>query len=146
MSTPMTFKNPTETEIAALLIAARTIAVVGLSDTPARPSYGVAKSLLSYGYRIIPVSPKLASWEGIPAVPTLKAAVANLGPNERIDIVDVFRQSQYVSGIVDECLSLKLPALWLQLGVIDEDAALRAQSAGMTAVMNKCIKLERMKI
>lgn len=142
----MTFQNPSRAEITGLLTRARTIAVVGLSDNPMRPSYEVTEALQGYGYRIVPVNPALTAWQGIPAVPTLEAAVASLKPGERIDIVDVFRQPQHVAGIVDDCLRLELPALWLQLGVIDEAAALRAQAAGMTVVMDKCIKVERMRM
>jgi predicted CoA-binding protein len=142
----MTFQNLKHAEIAELLREARTIAVVGLSANPARPSYDVATALLEFGYRIIPVSPRLQSWENIPAVPTLDAAVATLAPGERIDIVNVFRQPQHVAGIVTDCLRLKLPALWLQLGVIDEIAAARAQDGGMTVVMDKCLKIERVRI
>jgi uncharacterized protein len=142
----MTFQNPSRSEITALLRSARTIAVVGLSDNPARPSYDVAAVMRSYGYRIIPVSPTLATWEGIPATPTLDTAVASLAPGDRIDIVNVFRQPQHVAAIVDDCLRLKLPALWLQLGVIDEAAASRGQAGGINVVMDKCIKIERMRI
>jgi predicted CoA-binding protein len=140
----MTFHNPSRTEIAALLSTARTIAVIGLSDNPSRPSFDVADAMREFGYRIIPVSPSLSSWQGLPAFPTLDAAIASLSPGERIDIVDVFRQPQFVAAIVDDCLRLHLPALWLQLGVVDEAAALRAQSAGMTVVMDRCIKVDRM--
>jgi predicted CoA-binding protein len=142
----MTFQNPNREEISSLLLAARTIAVVGLSDNPSRPSFDVAAALLSYGYRVIPVTPRLKVWEGIDAVPDLATAKATLGLDARIDIVNVFRQSQHVAGIVDDCLRLALPALWLQLGVIDDLAAMRAQSSGMTVIMNKCIKVERMRI
>lgn len=142
----MTFQNPSPAQIAELLTQARTIAVVGLSDDPMRPSYDVAEALAGYGYRIIPVNPALTAWQGIPAVPTLEAAVAALKAGEQIDIVDVFRQPQHIAGIVDDCLRLKLPALWLQLGVVDETAALRAQSGGTTVVMDKCIKVERMRM
>jgi predicted CoA-binding protein len=141
----MTFQNPSRAEIAALLTSARNIAVVGLSDNPSRPSFGVAEVMHDFGYRIVPVSPAISNWKGIPSVPTLDAAVAMLGPDERIDIVDVFRQPQHVAAIVDDCVRLKLPALWLQLGVIDEAAALRAQQAGIAVVMDKCIKVERMR-
>jgi predicted CoA-binding protein len=119
---------------------------VGLSDNPARPSYGVAEVMRNYGYRIIPITPSLASWNGLPAFPTLDAAVGSLAPGEHIDIVDVFRQPQHVAPIVDDCLRLRLPALWLQLGVVDEPAAMRAQKGGVTVVMDKCIKVERMRI
>jgi len=139
----MTFQNPSRTEIAELLTQARTIAVIGLSDNPVRPSFGVAEALRSFGYRIIPVNAALATWQGIPAFPTLEAAVASLKPGEHIDIVNVFRQPQHVAAIVDECLRLKLPALWLQLGVVDDAAALRAKAGGMTVVMDRCIKVER---
>ncbi len=142
----MTFQNPNNHEIAALLTSARTIAVVGLSDNPARPSCDVTAALLGFGYRIIPVNPALRTWQGIPAVPNLAAAVASLAPDERIDIVDVFRQPQHIATIVDDCLHLKLPALWLQLDVVDDAAAARAQAGGMIVVMDKCIKIERMRI
>jgi predicted CoA-binding protein len=142
----MTFQNASKAEIAALLTTARTIAVVGLSDNPSRPSYDVANAMQGFGYRIIPVSPTLTKWQGIPAVPTLETAVASLAPGERIDIVNVFRQPWHVAAIVDDCLRLNLPALWLQLGVVDEAAALRGQMAGIVVVMNKCLKVERMRM
>ncbi len=142
----MAFANPPPGDIAALLRAARTIAVVGLSDNPQRPSYDVASTLLDYGYRIIPVNPALAVWEGIRAVPDLDHLSDALGPGEQVDIVDVFRQPQHVPQVVDDCIRLGLPALWLQLGVIDEAAAQRARAAGMTVVMDRCIKVERMRM
>jgi predicted CoA-binding protein len=142
----MSFSNPPAAEIARLLREARIIAVVGLSDNPQRPSYDVASALLDYGYRIIPVSPALAVWEGIRAIPDLDHLSQVLGPGEQVDIVDVFRQPQYVASIVDDCVRLQLPALWLQEGVIDEVAAQRAQAAGMHVVMDKCMKVERMRM
>lgn len=142
----MAFANPPPGDIAALLRAARTIAVVGLSDNPQRPSYEVASTLLDYGYHIIPVNPGLAVWEGIRAVPDLDHLAEVLGPGEQVDIVDVFRHSQYVPRIVDDCIRLGVPALWLQMGVIDEKAAERATAAGITVVMDKCIKVERMRM
>lgn len=142
----MPFTNPEPEAIRDLLRSARTIAVVGLSDNPRRPSYGAASALLEFGYHIVPVNPALAVWEGFRAVASLDEAVASLGPDERIDIVDVFRRAQHVSGIVDDCLRLKLPALWLQLGVVDEHAAERAVAGGVTVVMDRCIKVERTRI
>jgi predicted CoA-binding protein len=138
----MTFQNPSDDDISALLLRARCIAVVGLSNDPARPSYEVTEAMRGFGYRIVPINPSLTTWQDIAVFPTLAAAAAS----ERIDIVNVFRRPRYVDAIVDECLQLKLPALWCQLGVIDEAAALRAQTAGMIVVMNKCIKVERMRI
>jgi len=142
----MAFLNPAPAEIVRLLRDARTIAVVGLSDNPQRPSYEVAATLLDFGYRIIPVNPALAVWEGIRAVPDLDHLTGVLGPGEQVDIVNVFRQPRHVAAIVDDCLRLQLPTLWLQLGVIDEAAAQRAREAGMTVVMDRCLKVERMRM
>lgn len=142
----MAFSNPAPDAIEDLLRQARTIAIVGLSDNPRRPSYEVAAVLRDHGYRIIPINPALAVWEGIRAVPDLDHVAAVLGPGERIDIVDVFRPSDQVAGIVDVCIRLHLPALWLQLDVVDEASAARAVAAGITVVMNRCIKVERLRI
>jgi hypothetical protein len=130
-------------DIRELLRASRTIAVVGISDNPVRPSFGVTKSMLDFGYRILPVNPALTEWEGITAYPTLAAAVQALGPDDRIDIVNVFRRPALVGNVVDECLRLGLHTLWLQQGVINEAAAERAVAAGMTVVMDRCIYVDR---
>ena len=96
-----------------------------------------------FGYRIIPVNPRLDTWLDVPAVASLDEAVAAAGNNQGIDIVNVFRRSAHVDSLVDDCIRLGLPALWLQLGVIDETAALRAQRAGITVVMDRCIRVDR---
>lgn len=127
------FKNPSLDEIRALLKSIRTVAVVGLSPDNHRPSHGVARALQKYGYRIIPVNPNAQEVLGEKAYGTLQEVP------ERIDLVDVFRNRQHVAGIVDECIDLKLPALWLQDGVVDETAALKARAAGMQVVMDRCI-------
>ena len=137
------FLNPKAEEVAELLRAARTIAVVGLSPDRTRPSHGVAKALQRFGYRIIPVNPFAESILGEPAVASLDQLPEALGPDERIDIVDVFRRRDYVAGIVDECIRLKLPALWLQESVIDERAAARAVQEGIFTVMDRCLFRER---
>lgn len=142
----MPFANPSPERIAALLRAARTVAVLGLSDNPRRPSYGVAQALHDYGYRIVPVNPALAVWEGLRAIPDLDRLPDVLGPDERADIVDVFRRPEHVDAIVDDCIRLKLPVLWLQLGVVNETAAQRAVAAGITVVMDRCIEVERMRL
>ena len=141
----MSFRNPSRDQIRALLERARTIAVIGLSDDPGRPSYGVTRSMRAFGYRIVPVNPTLKeSWEGLPAHPNLETAVNALGPHERIDVVNVFRRPAQVGTVVDDCLRLGLPALWLQVGVVNEEAASRAAGAGMTVVMDRCIYVDRM--
>ncbi len=137
------FRNPATADIRALLRTSRTIAVIGISDNPARPSFGVTESMRDFGYRILPVNPALTQWEGIPAYPTLAAAVQALGPDERIDIVNVFRRPAQVGDVVDQCLQLGLRTLWLQQGVINEPAAERAVAAGMTVVMDRCIYVDR---
>jgi len=137
------FLNPSAEEVAKLLRAARTIAVIGLSPDRTRPSHGVAKALQRFGYRIIPVNPFAESILGEPAVASLDQLPDVLGPDERIDIVDVFRRREHVAGIVNECIGLKLPALWLQVGVIDEPAAARALQAGIFMVMDRCLFKER---
>jgi len=134
-----TFHNPSLAAIRELLRTSRTIAVVGISDNPARPSFGVTTSMRDFGYRILPVNPALTEWQGIPTHPTLEAAVQALRPDDRIDIVNVFRRPAQVGALVDECLKLGLHALWLQQGVINEPAAERAVAAGMTVVMDRCI-------
>lgn len=127
------FANPSTNEIRALLRRVGTIAVVGLSPSPIRPSHGVARALQGFGYRIIPVNPTVVEVLGEKACPSLRDLP------EPVDLVDVFRESSHVAGIVDDCIALKLPALWLQDGVIDEAAALRARAAGLTVVMDRCL-------
>src|SRR5579871_525675 len=117
------FQNPSSDEITRLLRRARIVAIVGLSPDPARPSHHVAESLQHYGYRIIPVTPVGGSILGETAVPDLDHLPQALGPNERVDIVDVFRRPEHIAAIVADCIRLKLPALWLQDGVIDQEAA-----------------------
>src|SRR5215469_11191824 len=137
------FVNPAAEEISWLLRAARIIAIVGLSPDRTRPSNGVAKALQRFGYRIIPVNPFAESILGEPAVASLDQLPEVLGPDERIDLVDVFRRPEHVAGIVDECIRLVLPALWLQESVVDEQAAARAVQAGIFTVMDRDLFRER---
>jgi len=137
------FGNPPAADIAARLRAARVVAVVGLSADPARPSHRVARALQQYGYRIIPVTPAGGEILGETAVPDLAHAHEALQSGESIDIVDVFRRPEHVPAIVEECIRLALPALWLQDGVIDEAAAERARAAGIFTVMDRCIYRDR---
>jgi predicted CoA-binding protein len=130
---PARFENPGPEEIRALLKRVKTIAVVGLSPNPARPSYGVARAMQGYGYRIIPVHPATREILGVRAYPCL----ADIP--EPVDLVDVFRRPEHLDGIVDECLALKVKNLWIQDGIINEPAALRARSGGIWVVMDRCI-------
>jgi uncharacterized protein len=129
-------KTPATDEIGELLKRTKTIAVVGLSDSPLRPSYGVSAYMQTHGYRIIPVNPAIKGALGEKAVKSL----ADIG--EKIDIVDVFRRSEFVPEIVDEVIRLKVPAIWLQEGVVHEQAAEKARKAGILVVMDKCILKE----
>lgn len=137
------FRNPSSEQIAALLRRVQTIAVVGLSADRTRPSHGVARAMQRFGYRIIPVTPMAESILGEAAVDMLDQVADVLGAGERIDIVDVFRRPVHVPGIVADCIRLKLPALWLQEGVIDAAAAERAAHAGIFTVMDRCIFRDR---
>ena len=134
------FENPPKPAIDALLRRARTIAVLGLSEHADRPSYHVAENLQKFGYRIVPVNPVAKEILGEKSWPSLDAALAGAGP---VDVVDVFRRPEHVSAIVDEAIRLKVPALWLQDGVIDEAAAARARDAGIFTVMNRCMFRDR---
>lgn len=142
----MRFSNPPREEIDALLRRVRTIAVVGLSADPARTSHGVSAAMQRYGYRVIPVNPAIDSALGERAVASLAQLGDVLQPAEQVDLVNVFRRPGHVAGIVDECLALGLPALWLQEGVVDEVAALRARAAGMMVVMDRCIYKDRVRL
>jgi len=122
--------------IADLLKHARTIAVVGLSDSPLRPSHGVAAYMQSHGYRIIPVNPNVAEALGERSYPSL------LDIPEKIDIVNIFRRPEYVEEIVDQAIELKVPAIWMQEDVIHEKAAEKARKAGIFVVMDRCILKE----
>lgn len=129
----MSFTNPDDTTLRALLDRVRTIAVVGLSPQPARPSNRVARALQQYGFRIVPVRPLVDEVLGERAY----ASLAEI-PFE-VDLVDVFRAAEHVPAIVEQCQALHLPALWIQEGIVAEAAAHRAVASGMTVVMDRCI-------
>jgi len=133
-----------DAEIAALLGAARTIAMVGASDNPARPSHEVMAALQHQGYRVLPVNPAITGqhvlgeyvWDNL----------AQLGM--AIDIVDIFRRSDAVGPIVDAAIAIGARAIWMQLGVIDRGAAARAEAAGLQVVMDRCplIEINRLRL
>jgi hypothetical protein len=122
--------------IGELLKRARNIAVVGLSNSPLRPSHGVAAYLQTHGYRIIPVNPRIESALGETAYGSL------LEVREAIDIVDIFRRPEFVPQVIEQAIQLKVPAIWMQEGVVHEQAAEKARQAGIFVVMDQCILKE----
>lgn len=131
----MGFENPDEAAIRQLLNEVKTMAVIGLSPKANRPSHQVAAAMQGYGYKIIPVRPAVDAVLGETCYPSLFEI-----PNpQTIDLVDVFRAPEHVDEIVDACIELKLPAIWLQDGVVNEAAAQRAKAAGITVVMDRCV-------
>ncbi|MDR6145099.1 MULTISPECIES: CoA-binding protein [unclassified Sphingomonas] len=125
-------------DIRALLSEARTIALVGASDRPDRPSYGVMKRLQDHGYRVIPVNPQITG-EHVHGEFVFRE-LGQLG--DPIDIVDIFRRSDAVGAIVDEAIAVGAKAIWMQLGVVNDEAAARAEAAGLKVVMNRCPAIE----
>jgi hypothetical protein len=128
--------RPETDPIRDLLQHAKTIAVVGLSDSPMRPSYGVSAYMQSQGYKIIPVNPTIRESLGEKSYPSL------LEVPEKIDIVNIFRRPEYVEQIVDQAIQLKVPAVWMQEGVINQTAAQKAEKASIFVAMDLCILKE----
>jgi predicted CoA-binding protein len=127
---------PQADSVTDLLKKAQTIAVVGLSGNPMRPSHGVTAYMQSQGYRIIPVNPHIESCLGE------KAYASLLEVPEKIDIVNIFRRPDFVEEVVDQAIRLKVPAIWMQEDVIHEKAAEKARQAGIFVVMDSCILKE----
>lgn len=122
--------------ISSILRQSKTIAVVGLSNSPLRPSHGVSAYMQSHGYRIIPVNPNIKGSLGE------KAYASLLDVPDKIDIVNVFRRSEFVEEVVDQAIQLKVPAVWMQEEVVNQAAAKRARAAGIFVVMDRCILKE----
>lgn len=129
--------------IREILNNCKTIAVVGLSNSEDRASYGVSRFMQSRGYRIVPVNPMIESALGEKAYPTLDAALAAA---PEIRLVNVFRAPEHVPAIVEDVIRLRIPYLWLQEGVVHSAAAARAESAGVKVVMDRCILKDRMNL
>jgi predicted CoA-binding protein len=129
----LSFANPDDATLRALLDRVQTIAVVGLSPRPARPSYRVAQAMQRYGFRIVPVRPLVDAVLGEKAYATLADIPFP------VDLVDVFRAAEHVPAIVEQCLALHLPSIWIQEGIVADAAAQRAQAGGMTVVMDRCL-------
>ncbi|MBN8630728.1 MAG: CoA-binding protein [Rhodobacterales bacterium] len=128
---------PSESEIRDILTSVKTIAVVGWSPKPDRPSHGVAAFLKRRGYRVIPVNPGQAGQRALGE--TVVATLAEAGP---VDMVDIFRRSEEAGAVADDAVRLGAKVVWMQLGVVDESAAARARAAGVRVVMNRCPAIE----
>ena len=129
----MAYANPPDPELKRLLTEATTIAMVGASSNPEKASYGIMQKLQKAGYRVIPVNPRETEILGERSYPSL------IDVPERIDIVDVFRRPEDTPSIADDAVTIGAKALWLQEGIVSEDAAARAQAGGLIVVMDKCI-------
>jgi predicted CoA-binding protein len=129
----MPHRNPPDDALRQLLTNASTIAMVGASSNPDRPSNGIMRKLKSVGYRVIPVNPNETTVLGERAY----ASLADVP--ERIDIVDVFRRAEYTPAVADEAVKIGAKALWLQSGVVNEEAAAKAEAGGLMTVMDACI-------
>lgn len=132
--------NPSDEKMREILSKARVIAVVGHSDKPYRTSYQIAKYLRSAGYKVYPVNPMVAEIDGDKCY----ASLADIP--EPIDVVDVFRRSEHLDGVVQESISANAKAVWSQLGVVDFEAAIKAESSGLDMIMNLCIKIEHARL
>jgi len=131
-------------DIPEILKKAKVIAVVGLSDNPARPSYNVAYYLSEQGYTIIPINPNIAEWRGIKAYKSLQEIPQ---PNRSsIDVVDIFRKSEDVPPIVDEAIKIRAKTVWMQVGIVNGEAAAKARAAGLNVIMDRCMKIEHRKL
>ena len=129
----MAHANPPDPELKQLLTEATTIAMVGASSNPEKASYGIMQKLQKAGYRVIPINPRETEILGERSYPSL------IDVPERIDVVDVFRRAEDAPSIADDAVTIGARALWLQTGIVSEDAAARAQAGGLVVVMNTCI-------
>lgn len=132
----MAFQNPPDEAIKALLSSPQTVAVVGCSPDPQRDSHRIAQLLKAKGHRVIPVNPGHQTIVGERCYASLQDIP------EQVDMVDIFRRSEHVAPIVDEAIEAGAKIVWMQLGVIDESAAVKAQHAGLTVVMDRCPAIE----
>ncbi len=132
--------SATPEQLADIIKKYHTIAIVGLSADPSRPSYQVAQYLQAQGYRIIPVNPKCREVLGEPCYASLRDI------SEPLDIVDIFRQVEAIPGIVEEAIAIGAKVVWMQLGLEHPEAANRARQAGLQVVMNRCLKVEHARL
>ena len=137
----------TISELRRILGTCKTIAVVGLSPQWHRPSFFAAKYMQGHGYRVVPVNPTATEILGERCYPSLTAAAQALAARgEKIDLVDCFRRSEDIAPIADEAIAIGARCLWMQIGVINEEAAAKARAAGLDVVMNHCVKIEHARL
>jgi predicted CoA-binding protein len=134
------YSAPSDTQIKSLLAVSTTIAVVGMSPKSERPSNSVAVYLMAQGYRVIPVNPGHGEILGLTCYPDLDAIP------ESVDIIDIFRKSSVVGPVVNQAVEIGARAVWMQLGIINEEAADRALSAGLVTIMDRCLKVEHSRL
>ena len=132
----MPHQNPSDETLRTLLTEARTIAMVGASSSPDRPSHGIMKKMLAAGYRVFPVNPRETEVLGQKAFASLRDIP------EKVDIVDVFRRAEDTPSIADEAVAIGAKAIWLQSGISNDETARRAEAGGLLAVMDACIGVE----
>jgi predicted CoA-binding protein len=143
---------PSDEQLRTLLAESRTIAIVGASPKPDRPSHGVLLALMAAGWRILPVNPAANALAngvaGLPCFPDLATAAASLPNGERIDLVDVFRRSEDCAAVTRDAVAVGAGAVWLQLGIISPEAAALAADAGVSFVQDRCtaIEVQRLKV
>lgn len=133
-------QNASTKEIAQIVKDAKTIAVVGISANPDKASYRVANYLQQVGFEIIPVNPTLNEWNGLKAYASVKDIPST------IDIVDIFRRPEDVPPVVDDAIAKKAKCVWMQLGIVNNDAADKARAAGLNVVMDRCLLVEHQKL
>lgn len=132
----MTHQNPSDDQLRELLTRSTTLAMVGASNDPSKPSHGMMKRMRALGFKVYPVNPNEAEVLGEKAYASLAALP------EKIDIVDVFRRPEHTPAIADEAVAIGARALWLQSGIVNEEAAARAEAGGLRVVMDRCIGVE----
>ncbi|WP_432723806.1 CoA-binding protein [Jeongeupia wiesaeckerbachi] len=134
------FRNPSDDEVRAFLSGVRRIAVVGLSPKPDRPSFRVSRYMQAAGFSIVPVRPGVDAVLGETAYPALADVPGD------VDLVDVFRRAEDVGGVVDDAIGRGARGIWIQSGIINEDAAIRARDAGLFVVMDRCLMVEHARL
>ena len=125
-----------EPETIAKILSMKSVAVVGLSDNPERPSFGVAKYLMEHGFEVVPVNPAISGWLGKKSFPDLPSVL------QKVEVVDIFRKSDAVPEIVEQAVKIGAKAVWMQEGVVHEEAAQRAEETGLLVVMDRCLMKE----